>query len=169
MGEYVDLYTDGSCYPNPGPGGWACVLKSGTAERELSGSDEATTNNRMEITAAIMGLQALQQPSKVRVWSDSQYLTKSMSLGWLRKWVRKGKLNPSNPKTSSVPNADLWAKLHQLAHFHEITWFWIRGHAGHPLNERCDQLAQLAREDITSPNNAKTPINSTFQPKTVSF
>jgi ribonuclease HI len=137
VGEVVRIYTDGACKGNPGPGGWGALLRSGTHERELFGGDPATTNNRMELTAVIRALEALKRPSKVEVYTDSEYVKKGIT-DWLAAWKRRGwKTADRKP----VKNADLWRELEALAHKHEVRWHWVRGHAGHPENERADALA----------------------------
>jgi ribonuclease HI len=133
----VDIFTDGACLPNPGAGGWAAILRYRTTERELSGFAPDTTNNRMELMAAIAGLAALTRPCRVRLHSDSQYLRDGMTK-WINGWKRKGWLT-ANQKP--VKNVDLWQRLDAFATQHQITWIWVRGHSGHPENERCDALA----------------------------
>ncbi len=137
MGEVVRIYTDGACKGNPGPGGWGALLRSGTNERELYGGDPATTNNRMELTAVIRALEALKRPSEVEVYTDSEYVMKGIT-EWLAAWKRRGwKTADRKP----VKNADLWRELDELAGRHEVRWHWVRGHSGHPENERADALA----------------------------
>ena len=137
MGEVVRIYTDGACKGNPGPGGWGALLRSGGHERELFGGDPATTNNRMELTAVIRALAALKQASKVEVYTDSEYVMKGIT-EWLAAWKRRGwKTADRKP----VKNVDLWRELDELAGRHEVRWHWVRGHAGHPENERADALA----------------------------
>jgi len=137
VGEVVRIYTDGACKGNPGPGGWGALLQSGGHERELFGGDPATTNNRMELTAVIRALAALKQPSTVEVYTDSEYVMKGIT-EWLAAWKRRGwKTADRKP----VKNADLWRELEELVHRHEVRWHWVRGHAGHPENERADALA----------------------------
>jgi ribonuclease HI len=137
MSESVRIYTDGACKGNPGPGGWGALLRSGAHERELYGGDPATTNNRMELTAVIRALEALKRPSKVEVYTDSEYVKKGIT-EWLVAWKRRGwKTADRKP----VKNADLWRELDELAGRHEIRWHWVRGHSGHPENERADALA----------------------------
>jgi len=137
MTESVRIYTDGACKGNPGPGGWGALLRSGTHERELYGGDPATTNNRMELTAVIRALEALKHPSKVEIYTDSEYVMKGIT-EWLAAWKRRGwKTADRKP----VKNADLWRELEDLVHKHEVRWHWVRGHAGHPENERADALA----------------------------
>jgi len=137
----VTLYTDGGCDPNPGPGGWGVVMVFGSQTHELSGREADTTNNRMELTAAIRGLEALKRRCEVRVYTDSQYLRQGIT-SWVRGWQRNGwRTRNGRP----VVNQDLWQQLLTLSTRHEISWHWIRGHQGHPLNERADALATAAR------------------------
>lgn len=149
----VTIYCDGACKGNPGPGGWGAILRSGCREKQLFGADPLTTNNRMELTAAIAALESLKAPCIVTVVSDSQYLVKGMS-EWINGWVRKGHLQPGG-KTA---NPDLWLRLLELAKTHQITWEWVKGHAGHPENERCDELANEAIRALRQP--ASTPPQS---------
>jgi ribonuclease HI len=137
VGEVVRIYTDGACKGNPGPGGWGALLRSGTHERELYGGDPATTNNRMELTAVIRALGALKHPSEVEIYTDSEYVMKGIT-EWLAAWKRRGwKTADRKP----VKNADLWRELDAAAGRHEVRWHWVRGHSGHPENERADALA----------------------------
>jgi ribonuclease HI len=137
VGEVVRIYTDGACKGNPGPGGWGALLRSGTHERELYGGDPATTNNRMELTAVIRALGALKHPSEVEIYTDSEYVMKGIT-EWLAAWKRRGwKTADRKP----VKNADLWRELDEAARRHEVRWHWVRGHSGHPENERADALA----------------------------
>lgn len=139
---HVSMYTDGACSGNPGPGGWGVILRSGSHEKELSGGEKLTTNNRMELTAAIEGLKALKKPSRVEIFTDSNYL-KDGVLQWLSGWKRNGwKTSQKKP----VKNQDLWVELDSQISRHEITWHWIKGHAGHTENERADELARMAIE-----------------------
>ncbi len=138
----VDIFCDGACSGNPGVGGWGCVLRYCGREKELSGAAADTTNNRMEMTAAITALESLKRPCRVRLTTDSQYLVKGMT-EWLPGWIRKGWVNS---KKEPVLNRDLWERLLALSRQHRISWNWIRGHAGHPENERCDELARAAIE-----------------------
>lgn len=136
----VRLYTDGACSGNPGPGGWGVVMRWKGVEKELSGHEDETTNNRMEITAVIRGLEALKKPCRVEVYTDSQYVQKGVS-EWLDGWKRRGwKTADKKP----VKNQDLWQELDELTAKHEVTFHWVRGHAGHPENERADKLATSA-------------------------
>lgn len=139
----VDIFTDGACSGNPGPGGWGAILKQGTHVLEMSGGELMTTNNRMELTAAVSALQQLKVPCNVSLTTDSKYIVDSVNLGWLDSWVRNGWKNSANKPT---PNADLWLKLLQLMHTHRVTFKWVKGHAGHLENERCDALARQQRD-----------------------
>lgn len=134
----VDLYTDGSCSGNPGPGGWGAVLVWNGREKELSGGESQTTNNRMELTAAIEGLSALREDCEVTLTTDSKYLCDGLSKGWAKAWKAKGwKKSDGKPAL----NIELWEKLLELTARHNVTLTWVKGHAGHPYNERCDKLA----------------------------
>ena len=137
----MSLFTDGACSGNPGPGGWGAILRSGARERELSGGDALTTNNRMEMTAVIEGLRAINRPARVRVFTDSRYVMDGATL-WLKGWQKRGwKTADKKP----VKNEDLWRALEAEIQRHEdVTWEWVRGHAGHAENERADLLARLA-------------------------
>ncbi|MCZ7644495.1 MAG: ribonuclease HI [Planctomycetota bacterium] len=141
----VTIFSDGGCKPNPGPGGWAAILRydGKDAEKELSGYEPDTTNNRMELTAATRALEALKRPCRVTMVTDSEYLANAFTQGWMAKWKRNGwKTAGKQP----VKNQDLWVVLDELLAKHEVSWEWVRGHAGHAENERCDELATLARE-----------------------
>ena len=136
----VDIFTDGACSGNPGPGGWGAILRFGATEKELSGSEDPTTNNRMEIMAAIAGLEALKRPCRVQLYTDSIYLRDGITR-WLPAWkARDWRTADKKP----VKNVDLWQRLEAAADPHEIDWQWVRGHAGHPENERADALARAA-------------------------
>ncbi len=135
----VIVYTDGGCEPNPGTGGWAAVLIFGSHQKELSGSEAHSTNNRMEITAAIKALQTLNRRCRVRLHSDSKYLITGITT-WIHQWKRKNWMRGTKP----VLNADLWRCLDELNQSHEVAWVWVQGHAGNLYNERCDYLAQCA-------------------------
>jgi len=137
----VTIYTDGGCKPNPGPGGYGVILISGKARKELSGGFCLTTNNRMEIFAAIAGLEALKYPCKVTLYSDSRYLVDAMTKGWVFKWKANGWRR--NKKEKAL-NVDLWKKLLALCEHHEVRFQWVKAHAGHDHNERCDELAMTA-------------------------
>ncbi len=136
--KYIELFTDGACSGNPGPGGWGAILRYEGHEKELSGGEKNTTNNRMELTAAIMGLSALKEPCKVRLVTDSKYVADGITKGWAQSWQinnwRKADKKPAL-------NPDLWEKLLLLIKTHDVTIEWVKGHAGHPENERCDRLA----------------------------
>jgi ribonuclease HI len=145
MPDKVIIYSDGGCDPNPGIGGWAAVLRYGRHEKVISGSDPSSTNNRMELTAAISALQALKRPSVVEFHTDSEYLRKGIT-EWIERWAEKEwKTRSGKP----VSNADLWQRLWPLVKRHEISWYWVKGHAGNPLNEKVDALARQARLEIT--------------------
>ena len=139
----VEIFCDGACSGNPGVGGWGCILQYGGREKELSGAAGETTNNRMEMTAAITALESLTRPCRVRLTTDSQYLVKGMT-EWLSGWLRKHWINS---KKEPVLNRDLWERLLALSQVHSIDWLWVRGHAGHKENERCDELARGAIEE----------------------
>jgi ribonuclease HI len=140
----VSIYTDGSCLGNPGPGGWGAILVYGDVEKELSGGEDNTTNNRMELMAAIMALEALNRPVEVTLTSDSVYLKDGITK-WIHGWKKNGwKTAAKKP----VANQDLWQRLDAAIAPHRITWAWVKGHAGHPMNERCDDLARQAAEGI---------------------
>ena len=144
MMEIVDVYTDGACKGNPGPGGWGALLRWNGHEKELFGGEPATTNNRMELGAVIKALSALKRRSRVRVHTDSQYVRNGIST-WIHDWKRRGwKTADRKP----VKNVDLWQRLDELAQQHEVEWIWVRGHAGHPENERADQLANRGVETV---------------------
>jgi len=144
MSTPIEIFCDGACSGNPGPGGFGAILRAGSKVRELSGGERETTNNRMEMTAAITALEALTRPCRVTVTTDSQYLVKGMK-EWLHGWIRKGW---RNSKKEPVLNRDLWERLHALAAVHEIEWHWVKGHDGHAENERCDELARLAIKQL---------------------
>lgn len=137
--DKVVIYTDGACRRNPGPGGWGAVLLFKEHRREISGGDKETTNNRMELTAAIKALEMLNRPVEVDLFTDSNYLVMGMTI-WIVDWQRRGWKRSGGP----VKNIDLWRRLVELAEIHRINWLWIKGHAGHSLNERADQLATEA-------------------------
>lgn len=145
MVDSVIIYSDGGADPNPGIGGWAAVLRFGDHEKELSGNEPKTTNNRMELTAAIEALRALRRPCTVEFHTDSQYVRRGITEG-VKKWAAAGWLTKSG---RPVPNADLWQELQTLAQQHTIDWHWVQGHSGHPANERVDRLAREARLRIT--------------------
>ena len=134
----IKLYTDGACSGNPGPGGYGVILKYQGHTKELSGGEASTTNNRMELTAVITGLEALKEPCEVDLYSDSKYIIDAVTKGWAKSW-RANKWIKSDKKPAL--NADLWEKLLDLLEIHNVNFNWVKGHAGHPENERCDQLA----------------------------
>lgn len=142
----VEMFCDGACSGNPGPGGWGTLLRftdgAGTHEKELSGGAARTTNNRMELTAVIKGLEALRYPCEVTVTTDSRYVCDSVEKGWVYNWEKRGWKKGSDP----TPNTDLWKELLNLLRRHSVRFVWVRGHAGHPENERCDKMAVAARE-----------------------
>jgi len=144
----VTIFTDGGCEPNPGPGGYGVILISGNARKELSGGFRLTTNNRMEIFAAIAGLQALKFPCKVKLYSDSRYLVDAMTKGWAQKWKENGWWRNKKEKASNI---DLWEKLLSLCKQHKIEFEWIKGHAGLDANERCDELSMTALKQLNLP------------------
>ncbi len=136
----VEIYTDGACRGNPGPGGWGALLRCAGIEKELKGAEALTTNNRMELMAAIEGLKALKQACSVKLFTDSVYVQKGIT-EWILGWKKKGW---KNSKKEPVKNADLWMILDELSAKHQIQWLWVKGHSGHPENERADALARLA-------------------------
>lgn len=138
MKKHVQIYTDGACRGNPGRGGWGAILVFNGIERELSGGEALTTNNRMELTAAIEALSALKEPCQVTLTSDSKYLTDSITKGWAKVWQTKGWKKADR---SPALNPDLWEKLLALLEIHSVEFIWVKGHDGHPYNERCDRLA----------------------------
>ncbi len=139
----VEIYTDGACSGNPGPGGWGAVLVYGQHEKELSGGDSNTTNNRMELTAVIESLRMLKEPCKVTLTTDSRYVVDGITKGWARSWRRNGWI-----KSDKKPalNPELWGALLDLLDVHQVEFVWVKGHAGHPYNERCDRLAVAETE-----------------------
>lgn len=139
----VVVYTDGACSGNPGPGGWAAILSFNGRERELSGGDRQTTNNRMELQAAIGALQNLREPCAVRLHTDSKYIVQAFNDRWIAGWQRRGWMTTAK---KPVANQDLWEQLIELASVHEVEWIWVRGHANVVLNERCDRLAVAQRD-----------------------
>jgi ribonuclease HI len=146
----VEIFTDGACRGNPGPGGWGAVLRFGGAEKELSGGEPATTNNRMELMAAIQALEALKQPVRAVLTTDSEYVMKGITQ-WLPRWQSNGWRTAAK---QPVKNADLWQRLLAAMAPHQVEWQWTRGHAGHPENERCDRLARDAIREVTGGKRA---------------
>ena len=142
--ETVQIFTDGACRRNPGPGGWGALLRYGNVDKELRGAAPETTNNRMELTAAIMGLEALKRPCKVRLTTDSQYVKNGITQ-WLQDWKKRGwKTAGKKP----VKNIDLWQQLDAAVSRHQVSWHWVEGHSGHAENERADQLANMAIDEM---------------------
>ena len=141
--KHVEMFTDGACSGNPGPGGWGTILRYNGQEKELSGGEAKTTNNRMELTAVIEGLSTLKETCAVTLTSDSRYVIDGIQKGWAKSWKRNGWI-----KSDKKPalNADLWDKLLTLLSIHEVTFIWVHGHQGHSENERCDRLAVSASE-----------------------
>ena len=144
--ESAQIYADGACKGNPGPGGWGAIVRAGGNEKELFGGEPQTTNNRMELTAVIRALDALKHPSEVEVYTDSQYVQKGIS-EWLHAWKRRGWRTADK---KPVKNVDLWQELERAAARHRVSWHWVKGHAGHPENERADALANRGVEERSS-------------------
>ena len=134
----VEIFTDGACSGNPGPGGYGTILRYNGVEKELSGGEAETTNNRMELTAAIVGLEALKERCSVTLYSDSKYLVDAVNLGWAMRWQQNGWMRTKKEKAQNI---DLWERLLKLLDCHEVQFIWVKGHAGHAENERCDRLA----------------------------
>jgi len=145
VADVVRIYADGACKGNPGPGGWGAIVRVAGTDKELYGGERATTNNRMELTAVIRALESLEGPSAVEVYTDSQYVQKGIS-EWLPSWKRRGWRTADK---KPVKNVDLWQRLERAAAAHRVTWHWIKGHAGHPENERADALANRGAEELT--------------------
>lgn len=141
----VCIYTDGACSGNPGPGGWAAILCYNGHEKELSGGEPETTNNRMELIAAISALEALKEPCEVELWTDSQYLARAVNEGWLAGWKRRG----WRRKEGELKNPELWQRLDALLNTHIVRFNWVKGHDGHEYNERCDALAVEQRDKFS--------------------
>jgi len=148
--ECVEIYTDGACDPNPGVGGWAAVLVYKGRHKEMSGGEADTTNNRMEMTAAIEALEALKRPCVARLTTDSQYLKNGITV-WLPAWKRRN----WHRSGGELKNVDLWKRLDELSQKHDVEWHWVRGHAGHAYNERCDALATEARNRVKGGKGGK--------------
>ena len=136
--KHVDIYTDGACRGNPGRGGWGAILVYGTREKELSGGEPMTTNNRMELMAAIASMELLKEPCEITLTSDSKYLTDAINKGWLTSWKKN---NWRKADKSPVLNVELWERIDRLLAIHQVTFVWVHGHRGHVYNERCDVLA----------------------------
>jgi len=145
VADVVRIYADGACKGNPGPGGWGAIVRVAGTDKELYGGERATTNNRMELTAVIRALESLEGPSAVEVYTDSQYVQKGIS-EWLPSWKRRGWRTADK---KPVKNVDLWQRLERAAAAHRVSWHWIKGHAGHPENERADALANRGAEELT--------------------
>jgi ribonuclease HI len=142
----VEIFTDGACRGNPGPGGWGAVLRAGATEKELHGGERETTNNRMELTAAIRALEALKRSCRVALYTDSQYVRQGIT-EWLAQWRARGWKTASR---KPVKNQDLWQELDAQAQRHDIEWHWVKGHSGHPENERADALANLGIDELVA-------------------
>jgi ribonuclease HI len=148
MTQVVEIYTDGACRGNPGPGGWGVVLKWGSHQKFLCGGDLQTTNNRMELMAAIVALETLKRPCNVHLYTDSTYVQQGIS-EWLENWLQRGwKTSNKQP----VKNQDLWERLNQATQRHQVEWLWVKGHNGHPQNEKADQLARQGLEETLQKN-----------------
>lgn len=141
----VQIYTDGACRGNPGRGGWGAILVYGSKEKELSGGEEMTTNNRMELSAVIAALSILKEPCLVTLTTDSQYVVNAIEKGWLEGWIRN---NWRKSDKSAVLNVDLWKQLVNLLEIHTVEFVWVKGHNGHPYNERCDKLATAVADSF---------------------
>ncbi|MBQ2818821.1 MAG: ribonuclease HI [Clostridia bacterium] len=140
MKKHVEIYTDGACSGNPGPGGWGVVLRYGEREKELSGGEAQTTNNRMELTAVIKALEALKESCQISLYTDSKYVSDAFNQGWIYGWMKKGWKKADN---KPVLNVELWQRLYELWKKHDITLIWVKGHAENPYNNRCDELAVI--------------------------
>lgn len=145
----VQIFSDGACSGNPGPGGWGAILRYKDVEKELSGGETETTNNRMELMGVIAALESLKEPCQVKVFTDSQYIAKAFTENWLANWQKNGWKTAGK---KAVKNRELWERLLAQSAIHKLEWQWIRGHAGHPENERCDQLAVAARDRFAKKN-----------------
>lgn len=148
MMKHVQIYTDGACRGNPGPGGWGAVLVYGAHEKELSGGEAHTTNNRMELSGVIAALNALKEPCEVTLTSDSRYVVEAINEGWVYGWRDRGWRKADKSPTLNV---DLWEQLLALLERHRVTFIWVKGHAGHPFNERCDRLATAFADSFVAP------------------
>lgn len=143
--KHVDIFTDGACSGNPGPGGWGAILRYGEHEKEICGGDKETTNNRMELTAVIEALKLLKEPCEITIYTDSTYVCKAFLDGWIWNWIKKGWKKSDN---SPVLNVELWKELLKELQKHEYKFIWVKGHDGHPENERCDALAVSQYQNI---------------------
>ncbi|MBR6478973.1 MAG: ribonuclease HI [Clostridia bacterium] len=146
----VDMFTDGACSGNPGPGGWGTILRAGTHEKEFSGADPETTNNKMELTAVIEGFKALKRPCSVTLYTDSKYVADALEQGWAKSWKENGWRKADR---KPAQNIELWDELLTLIEPHELKIIWLKGHAGHPENERCDKLAVKAYQPYLIPSS----------------
>ena len=155
--KHVDVYTDGACRGNPGRGGFGAILVYGTREKELSGGEPLTTNNRMELMAVITALEALKEPCEVTVTSDSRYVTEAVTNGWAESWRQNGWRKADRKQAQ---NPDLWERLLDLLGRHRVTFIWVKGHAGHPYNERCDKLATAVADSFPAPEKPEQPAAS---------
>ncbi len=151
MPDKVHVFTDGACRGNPGPGGWGVLLQYGNHEKEFFGGEPTTTNNRMELTAAIQALESLNRPCRVCLVTDSSYVAKGIS-EWLPNWIKRGWINTSQ---QPVKNIDLWQRLEAVRQKHQVEWQWVKGHAGHPENERVDRLANQGVDQILRTSKPK--------------
>lgn len=151
MSEIVEIFTDGACRGNPGPGGWGVVLRFKGKEKSLHGGEADTTNNRMEMMAAIQGLESLSRPCKVTLTTDSKYVMQGIT-EWINGWKRNGWKNSAK---QPVKNVDLWQRLDQARSIHEVQWRWVKGHSGHPENERADELANLGIDELMLSNRTE--------------
>lgn len=143
--KQVTIYTDGACDPNPGIGGWAAILLFGDAKKEITGGERDSTNNRMEMTAVIEALKQLKEPCAITLITDSEYVKNAFTQGWLQNWLKRGWKTASK---QPVKNKDLWEELVKQTDLHQVEWKWVRGHANDELNNRCDELAVMARQKI---------------------
>ena len=143
--KHVDIYTDGACRGNPGRGGWGAILVYGAHEKEISGGEPMTTNNRMELMAAISAMELLREPCEITLTSDSKYLTDAINKGWLASWKKNGWRKADK---SAVLNVELWERIDRLLSIHQVTFVWVHGHQGHAYNERCDMLATTYADSL---------------------
>ena len=164
--KHVDIYTDGACRGNPGPGGWGAILVFGVHEKELSGGEEHTTNNRMELRGAIAALKALKEPCEVTLTTDSRYVAEAVNNGWAVGWRERGWRRADK---SPALNTDLWEELLGLLETHKVTFVWVKGHAGHPFNERCDRLATAFADRFLPAAEEKTQKNEEIATKNANF
>lgn len=164
--KHVDVYTDGACRGNPGPGGWGAVLVYGAHQKELSGGEAHTTNNRMELQGVIHALQALKEPCEVTLTSDSRYVIEAINNGWVYSWRAKGWRKADK---SPALNVDLWEELLPLLEKHKVTLVWVKGHAGHPFNERCDALATAFADTFLPDLNKNNEKNEEIATKNAKF